>query len=197
MSFLDHSITLDPSNPTFYTNRAFARIKLQAWESVISDCLESIRLDQVNMKAYYYLAQAQMALNHPNEALTSALTAYDFCIQTGNASASSISALILRAKKAKWEARERERLRRQDSLLKELEDRLDAARQAERKAIEADVRNGRLDRTEADEEIEIVEDISKKKLDELRTVFAAAKPQLLKRRVSHRLLRSLNIPFDR
>lgn len=136
------------------------------------------------MKAYYYLAQAQMALNHPNEALTSALTAYEFCLQTGNASASSISSLILKAKKAKWEARERERLRRQDALWRELEDRLEAASQVERKAIEAEYQDGHISRTEASEEIEIVEEMTRKKIDELRSVFAAAKPQLMKRRVS-------------
>ena len=51
------------------------------------------------MKAYYYLAQAQLALHHPNEALSSALTAYDVCLKTNNASASNIAALILQAKK--------------------------------------------------------------------------------------------------
>ncbi|KAI9795152.1 MAG: hypothetical protein M1816_000174 [Peltula sp. TS41687] len=181
-SLYTQAITLDPTNPTLYNNRAFARLKLSAWDLVISDCLESIRLESVNMKGYYYLAQAQMALNHPNEALSSALTAYEFCIQTGNASAASISALILKAKKAKWEARERERLRRQDALLRELEERLDAARLTERKAIEHDLRSGRVERTQADEESEIVEDMTRKKLDELRNVFAIAKPLALQRR---------------
>ena len=136
------------------------------------------------MKAYYYLAEAQMALNHPNEALSSALTAYEHCLKKGNASTSNISALILKAKKAKWEAGERERLRRQSELLRELEDRLETARQVEQGAIEADIRNGRLAWREGEEDLELVEQISRKKIEELQNVFGLANPLLLKRRVS-------------
>lgn len=142
------------------------------------------------MKAYYYLAEAQMALNHPNEALTSALTAYEFCIRSGNASASSISALILKAKKAKWEARERERLRRQNELLKELEDRLEYGRLEERRAIESDVHSGRMDWTQRADEIDIVEESYKRKIEELHSIFAAAHPSLMAKRVNSTLLTS-------
>lgn len=178
------SITLDPSNVTFYTNRAFARLKLQAWDAVISDCLQSIDLNPANMKAYYYLAQAQMGLHHPNEALASALTAYELSLQMNNASAGSISALILKAKKEKWEMRERERLRRRSELLRELEDRLERARLEERRAITAALERGAIGRMEAQEELQSVDELSREKVDELRKVFAMADPQNLKRRVS-------------
>lgn len=45
------------SNPLLFTNRAFARLKLQQWEGVIDDCLHSIDLTGhgQNHKAYFYL----------------------------------------------------------------------------------------------------------------------------------------------
>ena len=78
------------------------RIKLQDFEGCMDDCLKSIALDRKNMKGYYLLAQAQLALNHPNEALTSALTAYEKCLETNDKSASAVSGLVLQAKKQKW-----------------------------------------------------------------------------------------------
>lgn len=44
-------------DPRIFTNRAFARIKLQQWDGVVEDCLHSIELTrhEPNFKAYFYL----------------------------------------------------------------------------------------------------------------------------------------------
>ena len=172
------------TNPLYFTNRALTRLNLQAWDAAINDCLKSIELMAFNMKAYYYLAQAQVQLHHPNEALSSALTAYDMCLRAGNsADASSISALVLRAKKEKWEVRERERLRRRSELLAELEDRLEMARRDEVTSIMKRVSANALDMYEAEEERIIVDDLSTKKVQELRSTFALSDPENLQTRV--------------
>ena len=158
------------------------RMKLLAWDSCIDDCLRSIDLDSSNMKAFYYLAQAQLALKHPNEALQSALTAYRLCLKTDNTSTRNASQLVLQAKKEKCEQRERQRIRERSPLLKELEDGLETMREAE-------VRNvrfrhmGRAESSDAREEMEGVEEVWRKKVEELRTVFALADPENLARRV--------------
>ena len=185
------SITLDPSNVTFYNNRALARVRLRMWDDAISDCLESIRLQPRNMKAYYNLAQAQMGLHHPSEALTSALTAYEVCLTMGDASASNISALILRAKKEKWESRERERIRRRSSLLIELEDSLHGARMAERRAIGESLLRHEIDDVVAKAEFDLIEEAYAQKLDEIRRVFAVADPGTV-----HRVRRRPPHPFS-
>lgn len=158
------------------------RIKLQSWEACIDDCLRSIELDRTNMKGYYYLAQAQLALKHPNEALNSALTAYHECLKTDNSSTRNASQLVLQAKKEKWEAKERERIRRRSDLLKELEDGLQKMQEAE--LMNVNFRHqGRLESSDAREEREEVEDLWRKKIEELRTVFALADPENLQQRV--------------
>ncbi|KAL8730176.1 MAG: hypothetical protein Q9166_004259 [cf. Caloplaca sp. 2 TL-2023] len=152
-----------------------ARIKLQSWDDCIDDCLRSIELDSSNMKGYYYLAQAQLALKHPHEALSSALTAYHECLKTSNSSTRNVSQLVLQAKKEKWEAKERERIRRRSNLLKELEDDLQSSKRAELDHVDG-MFQGRENSTDAREEREQIEDTWRKKVEELRTVFALADP---------------------
>ncbi|KAL8678792.1 MAG: hypothetical protein Q9186_004902 [Xanthomendoza sp. 1 TL-2023] len=160
------------------------RIRLQSWESCIDDCLRSIELDTTtaNMKGYYYLAQAQLALKHPNEALNSALTAYDQCLKTHSSSTRNVSELVLQAKKEKWEAQERERIRRRSSLLRELEDALQRMKRTELRTVDV-AYQGREDSTDAREEREEMEDTWRRKIEELRSVFALADPINLSPRV--------------
>lgn len=137
------------------------------------------------MKAYYYLAQAQLALHHPNEALQSALTAYDLCItsSSGASSASNISSLVLQAKKEKWEVRERERLRRRSGMLRELEDGLNDIAEGEVSGLWERVERGVLGEEEAREEEEEVRATARRKVEELYSIFAVADPSNMQRRV--------------
>ncbi|KAL9003814.1 MAG: hypothetical protein Q9188_003334 [Gyalolechia gomerana] len=177
------AIQQDSLNPKLFTNRAMTRLRLQSWNSCIDDCLRSIELSPHNMKAYYTLAQAQLALYHPNEALSSALTAYDECLKSDilNSSTRHISQLVLQAKKDKWEAQERERIRRRSDLLRELEDGLTAMKGFDLQNLGVKYQ-GRLESMEAKEEREDVETGARKKIEELRSVFALADPENLQQR---------------
>ncbi|KAL8637040.1 MAG: hypothetical protein Q9228_005645 [Teloschistes exilis] len=192
------AIQQDSRNPKLFTNRAITRIKLQSWESCIDDCLHSIELDRNNMKGYYYLAQAQLALNHPNEALESAQTAYQQCLETESSSTRNASQLVLQAKKEKWEAKERERIRKRSELLAELEHGLQRMKEFELGNVEFRHKD-RGDLTELREERQEVEDISRQKIEELRSIFALADPQnLALRQVPSHLIDniSFNIMHD-
>ena len=155
------------------------RIKLQQYDACMNDCLKSIDLDPASMKSYYLLAQAQLALNHPNEAHTSALTAYEKCIETYDKSTSAVSALVLQAKKQKWEAREKERVRMRSSMLRDLEEGLMQYEKTELAALKL---RG-MDFGEEAEERAGLELDTREKIEELRTVFAIADPKNLQRRV--------------
>ena len=135
------------------------------------------------VKDYYYLAQAQLALKHPNEAVTSALTAYDYALQVNSPSTASIAALVLSAKKLKWESRERTRLRERSELLTELEDGLIGTQDERIDAINDERHTMRIDEAAAEEEINDVRSQTQHKIGELRTVFAVADPVNMARRV--------------
>jgi STIP1 family protein 1 len=78
------------------------------------------------MKAYFQLAQAQIALNKSEEGLKSAREAHRLCVEEiyiggkGGSSIGPITELVLRCKKEDWERREDERLKLRGGLLEEL-----------------------------------------------------------------------------
>ena len=135
------------------------------------------------MKAYYYLAQAQLGLKHPNEALQSALTAYELCIKNQDSSGSAICAFVLQAKKEKWEKQERERLRRANALLGELEDFLHNKQDRILAEIEWRKENEMLSDTEALEQKDEAIISTQRKLDELLNIFAISTSENMQRRV--------------
>lgn len=134
--------------------------------------------------AYESTAQAQIAINHPNEALSSALMAYELCTkssqQTNNAA--TISALVLRCKKAKWDIRERERIRRRADLLADLEAKLEAEYKKEVFDIEERIASGETGTIEGQEHKAEKKDEWDKKVADLRTAFALSDPQNLQKR---------------
>jgi STIP1 homology and U-box containing protein 1 len=138
-------INIDPTNPLLYTNRAMARLKLHLYESVIPDCNSSLELLSENMKAYYYLAQAEIELERLEEAYSHAQKAYELCsgIKTGvvdkawERSLGPVTALVLRCKKELWERKENERLKTRNSLLEDLRDLLAKQKATEREELKA------------------------------------------------------------
>lgn len=105
------SIIADPKNSALYTNRALARLKLQLHDSVIDDCQRCLELKPGNMKAHYYLSQAQLALRDPETALQHALRAHEICAATADKSLAAVTGQVLACKKERWEERERRRIR--------------------------------------------------------------------------------------
>ena len=175
-------IQKDSANPILFTNRAFTRIKLQAWEPCIDDCHEAINHDIDCMRAYYYMAQAQLALSHPNEALKSAMRAYDLCVKSFDASTSLVSTLVLKAKKERWEVRERERIRQKSELLQELEESILIRSGSELRAIQERVEKRGLHWIDVAEEKDEIEASTRRKVEDLRSIFAIADPENLQRR---------------
>ena len=129
-------------------------------------------------------AQAQLAINHPNEALSSALMAYELCSssaqQTSNAA--TISALVLKCKKAKWDIRERERIRRRNDLLADLEIKLEEQYKKDVFDIDEKVANGEMGMVEAQEEKADRKVEWENKVNDLRTAFALSDPEHLQKR---------------
>lgn len=193
-------ITYDPKNPQLYTNRANSLLLLsknaasqsasanlpltptqvENYEQVISDCLASIHLVAQNMKAYYFLAQAQIALHQSNAAISSAKEAHSLCVdevRKGGKGASSIgpiTELVLRCKKEDWEAREKERLRRQAGLTKELELLIQKEHDGRVQEFEDRAAMGLLDGVRLAGEMEKLENTFQKKIDDIRQMAVAA-----------------------
>nr|POE54550.1 acetylesterase [Quercus suber] len=172
-------------NQFIFTNRANARLKLQKWEGAVDDCLKSIEISGPrgqNHKAYYFLAQAQLALHHPNEALSSAETAYQQVRQPlpaakiGDKDLMTFSQFVLKCKQAKFAARDRERLRRQGDLRAELEQALETTRQRELDEISGQLERHAIGQVAASERSAEVWASAQAKIADLRAIFMAADP---------------------
>jgi hypothetical protein len=104
--------------------------------------------------------------------------AYELCTtsaqQTSNAA--TISALVLKCKKAKWDIRERERIRRRGDLLSDIEAMLETDFKRDADEIEARIEHGQVSRIEGHEEKQERKTEFEKKRDDLRTAFAISDP---------------------
>lgn len=147
-----------------------ARLKLGHWESVITDCQTCLGLAPQNMKAHYYLAQAQLSIGDFDSALTNALAAHKICATTNDKSLGAITNIVLRCKKDRWDDKEKKRLRQE----RELEEEMLAMLVRDRDDMLA---------AESDEtERKIIEEEANEKMQTLSKVFENARTQSLKRR---------------
>jgi hypothetical protein len=112
--------------------------------------------------------------------------AYEYCSKSvqQTSSAFAISGFVLKCKKAKWDLRESDRLRRKSELLGELEMRLAQGKAEELASITARAASGELGEVAVKEETDAAEELLRKKLEELRNAFAISNPSNLTKRVS-------------
>ncbi|POR30975.1 E3 ubiquitin-protein ligase CHIP [Tolypocladium paradoxum] len=118
-SLYSKAILADPKNQALFTNRAMARLRLHLWDSVISDCNACLALGS-NMKAYYYLSQAQLAIGDYDAALYNARNAHSLCVLANDKSLAAVTAMVLRCKRDRWADLERKRKRQGQDLEQEL-----------------------------------------------------------------------------
>lgn len=182
------AINHDPTNPLFYTNRAMSLLHLTKppttahYEQVIADSKTSISLLPENMKAYYQLAQAQIALHQEVEALDSAKIAHKLCVEEcrkvpmgkGSSSIGHITELVLRCKREWWEAKETKRLKERGGLLEELVAELEAKRD---ERIEKEIAASAVEGDSVEDRNRRIFDIEARysaKIEELRSTFEQA-----------------------
>jgi STIP1 family protein 1 len=95
--------------------------------------------------------------------------------QTSNAA--TICALVLKCKKAKWDIRERERIRRRGDLMSDLESMLETTFKKDTDDIEARIESSQVNRSEGQEEKEERRQEFERKRNDLRTAFAISDPE--------------------
>lgn len=165
------SIIADDSNPALYTNRAMARLKLELWDSAISDCNMCLKLSHdKNMKAYYILSQAQIKLGDYESSLQSALSAHQLCAETNDRSLPNVTAQVLLCKQKRWEEREKRRIRQGQELERETIALLEHERDEILKSCVSEI------------DQETVQEEWEQKIEQLKSTFERARPEAEKRR---------------
>ncbi|CAI7570018.1 unnamed protein product [Penicillium discolor] len=123
--FYSQAIQKNPKDATFFTNRAITRIKLAKWADVEHDARAAIEIyglkNPVALKSHYYLAQALLGLQRPQEAHDVASDAYQQSLAAKSAQTENLSRIVLRAKQQLWAARETSRVRELNETLGSVE----------------------------------------------------------------------------
>lgn len=59
----------NPSNATYFTNRALCNLKLKRWEQSCQDCRRALDMDQNLVKGHFFLGQSLLELEFYDEAI--------------------------------------------------------------------------------------------------------------------------------
>ncbi|CAK7206624.1 hypothetical protein SEUCBS139899_009424 [Sporothrix eucalyptigena] len=114
------AILADPKNPALYTNRALVRLKLEMWDSVVNDCTSCLERAPDNMKAHYYLSQAELQLRDFDNAVAHCRRAHELCVKADDKSLTQITNHMLECKRARWADKEKRRAREINPLEEEM-----------------------------------------------------------------------------
>lgn len=59
----------NPTNATYFTNRALCYLKLKRWEQSCQDCRRALDMDQNLVKGHFFLGQSLLELDYYDEAI--------------------------------------------------------------------------------------------------------------------------------
>ncbi|CAO3639312.1 unnamed protein product [Cunninghamella blakesleeana] len=112
------AIIKDSTQPVYYTNRAVCHSKLHKYDQVINDSRKAIDLDDMAVKAYYFLGKALIEKKQHTEALTKLKIAYQLGSHQKVKYINDILQALLLARKRKWDDDEVVRLEKESELLR-------------------------------------------------------------------------------
>ncbi|KAL1926245.1 hypothetical protein VTP01DRAFT_5942 [Rhizomucor pusillus] len=181
------AIIKDPTEKTYYTNRALCYLKLEQYDNVINDTRRAIELDSTAVKAYYLLGQALIEKKQHTEALNKLKTAYELAIRQKVKYVNDILQALLTARKRKWDDDEAVRLERESELLRYVKGLIEAERK--RQLEDADDDQEKID------EVNYLTDEQEAKVQK---VFEQSKENLMRREIPDAYLDkiSFNIMHD-
>lgn len=188
LNFCVFRIQKNPSDPTFFTNRAITRIKLEKWAEVEHDARAAIDIyglkDPAALKSSYYLAQSLLHLQRPQEAYAVAADAYQLSLSAKNAQTENLSRTVLRAKQALWAARETSRLREMNETLSAVEGLIEAERDRTIEGLRAQMERGEIGSVGFGEDQTVLREDAERKIRDVREAFRAASKGEIEERVS-------------
>ncbi|EEP77384.1 conserved hypothetical protein [Uncinocarpus reesii 1704] len=187
LTTISSRIQKTPGDPVLFNNRALVRIKLESWAGAEHDARIAIGLyapkNPAALKPQFYLSQALLGLSRPTEAYEVALAAYKTSIETKNPNSEPLSKTILRAKQAIWAAKESARLRETNETLRQVEELLESDLERELEQLRQRFEAAEIGEVGYAEDQRILRDEARKKVEDVREVFAAAKGGDMKERV--------------
>ncbi|EED20607.1 U-box domain protein, putative, partial [Talaromyces stipitatus ATCC 10500] len=173
------AIQMNPKEPSFFTNRAVTRLRLEKWAGAEQDARIAIELNggpkaTASLKSSLYLAQALLELQRPQEAYDVAIDAYRASLSAMNAQTENLSKIVLRAKQQIWAAKETARLREMDDTLASVEQSIEADLERQLKELKMQLDNGDIGEIGFNEDQKALREEAEKKIRHIRDAFKIA-----------------------
>ncbi|BCR88057.1 putative U-box domain protein [Aspergillus chevalieri] len=128
--YFSQAIQKNSREPTFFTNRALTRLRLEKWPGVEQDARAAIALygqeSPNRLKSSGYLVQALLGQQQPQPAYNVAIEAYRDSLSSKSPQTENLSKLVLRAKQQIWALKETRRLREMNDTLATVEGLIEA-----------------------------------------------------------------------
>lgn len=182
-----HRIQKNPRDPTFFTNRAITRIKLEKWAGVEHDARTAVDLyglkNPACLKSCYYLAQALLGLQRPQEAYEVAIDAYRASLAAKSPQTENLSRTVLRAKQQIWAASETARLREMNETLGSVEQLIDVELRRALDDLRAQLERGEIGEIGFGEDQKALREDAERNVQNVREAFRVASKGEVQERV--------------
>ncbi|XP_063697381.1 E3 ubiquitin-protein ligase CHIP [Culicoides brevitarsis] len=174
------AIIKNPTNGTYFTNRALCHIKMKRWESACQDCRKALEMDQNLIKGHFFLGLSLMELEYYDEAIKHLQRAHDLAKEQRLNFGDDIASQLRLARKKKFQIQEEKRICQEI----ELQSYLNKLMQDD---LESRLSKIKLDENENEEKIkekcaELEEEFKNRKT-ELNNIFAKVDEKRRKREV--------------
>lgn len=164
------------------------RLKLEKWAGVEHDARAAITLhgakNPASLKSSYYLAQALLGLQRPQEAYEVAIDAYRASLSAKNPQTENLSKTVLRAKQQIWAARETGRLREMNETLGSVESLIEADLRRGLEELQARLAKGELGEIGFGEDTRALREDTERNVANVREAFRIASNGEVQERVS-------------
>lgn len=164
------------------------RLKLEKWAGVEHDARAAITLhgpkNSASLKSSYYLAQALLGLQRPQEAYEVAIDAYRASLSAKNPQTENLSKTVLRAKQQIWAARETGRLREMNETLGSVEALIEADLKRGLEELQARLAKGEIGEIGFGEDTRALREDKERNVTNVREAFRIASKGEVQERVS-------------
>jgi len=110
------AIIKNPTEATYFTNRALCQLQLKKWDSAADDCRKALELDKRNIKANYYLGKVLIHLGQYDEAVKVLMRAHESVYNQKQAFGDEVAQLLRTARREKFCIEEEKRINQEIDL---------------------------------------------------------------------------------
>lgn len=174
------AIALNPSVPTYYTNRALCYIKNNRWAQAAQDSRAALERDGALVKGHFYLGSSLLEMDKLDEAIKHLQTAHELARkEPGSYYDDTIASKLRLGRKKKWNASEEKRIQQEI----ELQTYLNRLVLEDRDRQMDSLKDQSQSYDEVSDQISVVETEADARIADVNAVFAAVDDRRAKRDV--------------